>query len=74
MVYKSQLYTPICPITTQVKGYPFEVRIPAGLPVQGVILADQVRSLDWRAREAQFICTLPVESLREVLGKLRVLL
>lgn len=63
-----------CPITTQVKGYPFEVRIPVGSPVEGVILADQVRSLDWRAREARFICTLPGESLREVLGKLRVLL
>jgi mRNA interferase MazF len=36
-----------CPITNQVKGYPFEVAIPAGFQVTGVILADQVKSLDW---------------------------
>ena len=41
----------LCPITSQVKGYPFEVRIPDGLPVRGVILADQVKSLDWKARK-----------------------
>ena len=35
------------PITNQVKGYPFEVRIPHGLSVSGVILADQAKSLDW---------------------------
>lgn len=63
-----------CPITSQIKGYPFEVEVPAGLPITGVILADQVRSLDWRAREAEFICVLPGDSFREVLGKLRVLI
>lgn len=63
-----------CPITSQVKGYPFEVEVPAGLPITGVILADQARSLDWRAREAEFVCVLPGDSLREVLGKLRVLI
>ncbi len=39
-----------CPITSQVKGYPFEVRLPAGSPVSGVVGADQVKSLDWRAQ------------------------
>jgi len=43
-----------CPVTSQVKGYPFEVALPAGLPVSGVILADQIKSLDWKARNAQF--------------------
>ena len=63
-----------CPITNQVKGYPFEVRIPDGFPVEGVILADQVKSLDWRARRAERLARLPQLLLREVLGKLQVLL
>lgn len=43
-----------CPITSRVKGYPFEVPLPEGLPVGGVILADQIKSLDWKARNAEF--------------------
>lgn len=43
-----------CPVTSRVKGYPFEVALPAGSPVTGVILADQIKSLDWRERKAQF--------------------
>lgn len=49
----------VCPITSQIKGYPFEVEIPEGMGVSGVVLADQVRSVDWREREAKFIATLP---------------
>jgi len=64
----------LCPVTGQVKGYPFEVRIPSGLAVSGVILADQVKSLDWRAREAEFVCALPVLAVGEVLEKLCTLL
>lgn len=64
----------LCPITSRVKGYPFEVRLPEGLPVQGVVLSDQAKSLDWRAREAQFACKLPQETVREVLLKLGALL
>ncbi len=64
----------LCPITNQVKGYPFEVQIPAGLPVTGVILADQVKSLDWRARDAEQMCVLPEETMAEVLQKVWVLL
>ncbi|KYQ86771.1 mRNA-degrading endonuclease [Thermoactinomyces sp. AS95] len=41
----------VCPITRKEKGYPFEVKLPDGLPIQGVILADQVKSLDWQARQ-----------------------
>jgi len=41
-----------CPITSQVKGYPFEVRLDAGADAQGVVLSDQVKSLDWQARQA----------------------
>lgn len=64
----------LCPITSQVKGYPFEVAIPEGLPVEGVILADQVKSLDWQARRAELICKLPGETVVEVLDKLAALL
>jgi len=63
-----------CPITSQVKGYPFEVALPAGLPVKGVILADQVKSLDWRARQVEFAARLPGSASAEVVGKLAVLL
>ena len=63
-----------CPVTSQQKGYPFEVKIPDGLPVTGVVLADQVKNLDWRARNAQRICALPAEVMAQVLGKLDVLL
>lgn len=64
----------LCPITSQVKRYPFEVAVPGGLLVSGVVLADQVKSLDWRAREAEFICTLPPSTVSEILQKVGVLL
>ncbi len=60
----------LCPITSRVKGYPFEVLIPEGLPVTGAILSDQVKSLDWRARNAELIFALPEETIAEVLEKL----
>jgi mRNA interferase MazF len=58
-----------CPVTSQRKGYPFEVSIPDGLPVSGVILADQVRSLDWRSRRAVFIVKAGSDTMSEVLSK-----
>jgi mRNA interferase MazF len=63
-----------CPITNQVKGYPFEVVIPDGLAVTGAILSDQVRSLDWRARQATLIGPLPPATVAEVLARLATLL
>lgn len=63
-----------CPITSKVKGYPFEVPLPAGSPVTGVVLSDQVKSLDWRARRARFACEAPPKVVSEVLDKLAVLL
>lgn len=64
----------LCPITSQVKGYPFEVALPAGLEVGGVVLADQVKSLDWRARRAERAGRLPAGAVTEVLEKLKTLL
>jgi mRNA interferase MazF len=64
----------LCPVATEIKGYPFEVRLPEGLPVQGVVLADQAASLDWRALRAERICALPQGAIEEILGKLKALL
>lgn len=63
-----------CPITGQVKGYPFEVALPKGLAISGVVLADQVKSLDWRARTAARICAIPQELVAQVLRRLNVLI
>lgn len=64
----------LCPITSQVKGYPFEVVIPADSGVSGVALSDQTKSLDWRVRNAEFISRLPENVTIEVLKKLKSLL
>ena len=64
----------VCPVTNQRKGYPFEVAIPDGLPVTGVILADQVKSVDWQAREVEPMCKVPVDTLAQIVAKLRPLL
>ena len=64
----------LCPVTSQIKGYPFEVTIPTGSKVGGVVLADQVKSLDWRFRKAEFVCNLPRETTNEILDKLDTLL
>jgi len=63
-----------CPVTSKAKGFPFEVAIPEGLPVSGVILSDQIKSLDWRAREASFACALPAATTHEILAKATALL
>ncbi len=64
----------LCPITTQIKGYPFEVLIPSDLAVTGAILSDQVKSLDWKARKAEFACKLPPEPFNAVVKKLSTLI
>jgi len=63
----------VCPITKQIKGYPFEVPIPEGLAVSGVVLVDQVKSLDWQARAVEFACKAPTELTVNVIKKLRLL-
>lgn len=63
-----------CPLTSKVKGYPFEVVVPPGMVVTGAILADQVKNLDWRVRSAKFAGHLPSPVLDEVLAKLQLLL
>ncbi|MEJ9221184.1 type II toxin-antitoxin system PemK/MazF family toxin [Paenibacillus glucanolyticus] len=56
------------------QGYPFEVVIPQDLPIEGVILSDQIKSLDWQSRQAKFICRVPKKTLDEVLHKVDLLI
>ena len=64
----------VCPITSQCKGYPFEVRIPEGEPVHGLVLADQVKSLDWKARGIRGAGKAPTAVVVETMEKLSTLL
>ncbi len=57
-----------CPVTSRAKGYPFEVALPVGLPVSGVILADQIKSLDWKARKAEYAASTTGEVLDDVVA------
>jgi mRNA interferase MazF len=59
-----------CPITSHVKGYPFEVVVPAGLKIKGAILADHIRNIDWKARRAEYLFQLPDNTMEEVAEKL----
>lgn len=62
-----------CPITKQKKGYPFEVEIPKGIAIEGIILTDHMRSIDWRSRKAKFVCKAPEKTLEEALEKIRAI-
>lgn len=64
----------VCPITSQVKRYPFEVALPDGFAISGVVLADHVKSADWAARRAQFVTKAPSGVMAELTAKLRPLL
>jgi mRNA interferase MazF len=64
----------LCPITSQVKGYPFEVRFPEGTDTTGVVLADQVKSLSWEQRGAAFVEPCPPVVLAETKAKIKALL
>ncbi len=63
-----------CPITTQIKGYPFEVAVEGAAKVHGVILADQVKSLDWQVRKAERKGKVSTKVLEEVIEKIRAIL
>ena len=59
-----------CPITSHIKGYPFEVVLPKGLKAKGAVLCDQIKSLDWRVRKATRLCPAPDEVLEEATAKI----
>jgi mRNA interferase MazF len=56
----------VCPITNKAKGFSFEIPVPQGLAVTGVVLCDHVKSIDWRARKAAYLCTLPMPLVEAV--------
>ena len=62
-----------CPITSRIKGYPFEVVLPVNLEAKGAVLCDQIKSLDWRVRKAAFLCAAPDEIVEETTARLLVL-
>ena len=64
----------VCPITNQRKGYPFEVLLPAGLPVQGVVLVDHIRSIDKIARQLEVVGHVPDNVMDEITAKLAALI
>ena len=64
----------MCPITSRIKGYPFEVELPQGLGVSGAVLSDHVKSLDWRIRRAELAGKVSAAILRDVLARLAPLL
>ena len=63
-----------CPISSREKGYAFEIKIPVGLKVSGVIISDQVKSMDWNARRSEFACHLPHAALTAVTDRISTLL
>ena len=64
----------VCPITSSAKGYPFEVRVPPGLRIGGVILSDHLKNLDWRRRQAQKAGKIPRAILEQVRSRIATLL
>jgi mRNA interferase MazF len=59
-----------CPVTSRVKGYPFEVSLPSGSTLSGVILSDQIKSLDWKARQAEFASATDEATVEEVVARI----
>jgi len=64
----------VCPVTSRIKGHLFEVHIPSGLPISGVVLSDQIRSLDLKARNPAFIVQVSEAFVKDVLARLDTLL
>lgn len=74
-IYNAKTGLSLCvPVTSQIKGLPFEVAIPSGLPVSGVVLSDHVKNIDWKARNADYICSVDNYVTIDVIEKLRKLL
>jgi mRNA interferase MazF len=64
----------VCPVTNPAKCYPFEVIVPSGCGLTGVIFADHVKSVDWDARRAEKLGICPIEVVNDVLARLAPLL
>ena len=64
----------MCPITSKIKEYPFEVILPDKFKIKGAILSDQIKSLDWHARKAKFIAKAPLETINDVIAKIKTII
>jgi mRNA interferase MazF len=64
----------LCPVTSRIKGYPFEVILPSNLKATGAVLVDQLKSLDWQTRSARYIGPSTEDVVEEIKAKLRALL
>jgi mRNA interferase MazF len=74
-IYNAKTGLSLCvPLTTKAKGLPFEVEIPSDIPISGVILSDHIKNLDWKARNADYICSLNEDIIINVIEKVRKLL
>ncbi len=63
----------VCPITSRIKGYPFEVALPHGMETEGAILCDQIKNLDWRTRKAKRVGSVPPSLMQEITARILVL-
>ena len=72
--HQKTAFVVVCPITTTIKGYPFEVVLPEGLPVGGAVLSDQVKSLDRHIRDIEVVGKAPNAVMNEITAKLNALL
>ncbi len=63
-----------CPVTSKAKNYPFEVALPNGLPISGGILADQIKSLDWKIRKAEYAARVPATMIEDAVSKVLTLI
>ena len=63
-----------CPVTSKIKGYPFEVELPDGTAVSGFVLSDQLKSLDWRSRKVKFIERASLDVMTMVTARVLTLL
>ncbi len=64
----------VCPVTSHAKGYPFEVPVPPGHPIKGVILSDHLKNLDWRQRQAEKTGKIPRVILEQARGRIAALI
>jgi mRNA interferase MazF len=66
-IYNEKTSLCIClPITSKIKGYPFEIPLPSNIDIKGVILSDQIKNLDFKAREITFVCKVPNDTVKMV--------
>lgn len=64
----------MCPITSHIKGYPFEVPLPEKGKTKGVVLSDHIKSLDWRVRKIKFVSRAPADVIGDTVAKLHTLI